>query len=406
MLHPDTISSSIAAPSRSSHTTAFSCEHHYPLASHGKEYAVVIIRSRSTSPDLPPTYHPGDAISGHVAVPLANIQSISSIDVMVQEFIPGQSSAVSESLCKFLPEDIELGSVGPNGHIEWPFKMAPIRQTISDGDPASSRSSTSSGRRRSSSSISSRFRRDSHHNDTCVITVTAHRHGLAQKLVLRQPVLFRSPSSSGSSPVPPLALLTPSPARRSAPLPPEPVERTMRDLDPVLIKGVLFQAETVEVECMLGIAVPLTYALGEAIPLSMTLTTSDRSAVDLLATSQTIDVRLIRTMAFGENAHDVAPKTASKYKKDQCVGVARWAVEDTVQQLPPRRSDGVKPWQVRLRGSLPTQEDSQASPASFEFRDMSMMYTVRLYPFKAKDFAPTVPPNKELLILKVSITVS
>ncbi|KAA1477193.1 hypothetical protein DENSPDRAFT_575159 [Dentipellis sp. KUC8613] len=390
-------------PSGLSFTTAFSCEHRYPLKSRGKECAMVVMRSRSSSPDMPPTYYVGDKITGYVALPLANLQSISRVDVVMQEFAAGQSDAIAESRCKFVPEDIEPASIRSKGHVEWPFEMVPMREAISDFDVASSRSSTSSGRRHSNFSVASRSTKDSQRSDTCLIIVTAHRPGLAQKSVLKQTVLFRSPSDAGSPPVSPQAF-NPDPVRR--PTRPPPIERTMRNLDPVMIKGLLFQADPVEVECMLGIAVPLTYMLGEAIPLSMTLTTSDRYAVDLLATSQTIDVRLIKTMAFGENAHDVTPKTGSKYKKDECVGIARWVVENTVQLPSPRRRDGVELWQVRLRGSLPTQEDSQASPASFEFQHMSMMYTVRLYPFKAKDFRPNKAANKELLILKVAMTGS
>ncbi|TFY73776.1 hypothetical protein EWM64_g10235, partial [Hericium alpestre] len=296
-----------------SFTTAFNCEHRYSLRARDKECATVVMRSRSHNPDMPPTYYMGDEISGYVALPLANLSSITRVEVVMLEFAAGSSEPLAETRRSLVPEELDSTSIKSKGHIEWPFTMTPMREAVSDNASSSDSSSSSPARRFSNFSIATRSSRNSQ-TDACQITVTAHRRGLQPKAVLVQRLTFIT-SSEAKSPTSPLGFFGHDPMLRPpkslAPI----VERRMQELHPVVIKGLLFRTDPVEVHCQLGIAVPLVYAVGESIPLSMTLTTPDRPAVDLLAVSQAIDVRLFKTMAFGKNAHEVAPSHRATYKR-------------------------------------------------------------------------------------------
>ncbi|TFK23474.1 hypothetical protein FA15DRAFT_620797 [Coprinopsis marcescibilis] len=73
---------------------------------------------------------------------------------------------------------------------------------------------------------------------------------------------------------------------------------------PVKIKGTLQRASEVEVECVLSLAQPLVYARGTVIPLHLSMTCQNTSALDYVANPKSIQVRLSRLINYEKGAVD------------------------------------------------------------------------------------------------------
>ncbi|KAI0067288.1 hypothetical protein BV25DRAFT_1089804 [Artomyces pyxidatus] len=383
-------------------------EHRYTIQSRGKDYALVTTKSHALNAKDTPTLHLGDEVSGFVTLPLAHLGGIHSIEVVLQEFTPGQVACAVETKRTMMPDNIDPSFVS-TGLIHWPFSMMPSVF-------GSSSSSSSSMRNGSSTSHDS-----SHTNPMCQLKVTVHRRGrLTQNAVLAQEIRYITPSDTPSLPS--------SSDSHGVPRNDPPRRNTVSEIPweeqhfpPVLVKGTLVRRDAVVVECRLVIPVSpflchtyaldsssskLSYPAGPLIPMKMTLTSSSMAALDLLATSQAIDVRLWKIVAFGSDTEKISPLTLmnrKSYHRRNCAATARWHTDGNALSLP---SDDKHPdprWSVRLHGYLHWDDNIDMSQ-SFEMPDMAVMYTVCIYPFKAKGFHPTSSPDKELFIGKITLS--
>jgi len=166
----------------------------------------------------------------------------------------------------------------------------------------------------------------------------------------------------------------------------------------------MFGQVLVEVECKL--TVPVSHPVSDVIPLRLVLTSETREALDLFAVSHAIDVRLLKVMAFGENAANVQPFTLrnrSSYHRTDWAAIAQWQAGAHSWELPPSDEQSRVRWRIKLNGQLRRDQRVKMSE-SFEQPGMALMYFVCLFPFRSSNFRPAADPNKELLMGKLLIT--
>lgn len=95
--------------------------------------------------------------------------------------------------------------------------------------------------------------------------------------------------------------------------------------------------------------------MSDVIPLRLVMTCESREALDLLGVSHAIDIRLLKVLAFGDNAANIHPFTLrnrSSYHRTDWAANAQWEANAHSWELPP---DDVHPrarWRIKLNGKL------------------------------------------------------
>jgi hypothetical protein len=136
------------------------------------------------------------------------------------------------------------------------------------------------------------------------------------------------------------------------------------------------------------------------------MTSETREALDLFAVSHAIDVRLLKVMAFGENAANIHPFTLrnrSSYHRTDWAAKAEWEAHSHSWELPPSDGQPRARWRIKLNGQLHRDLTIKMSE-SFEQPGMALMYFVCFFPFHSPNFHSATDPNKELLMGKLPIT--
>ncbi|KAI9463272.1 hypothetical protein BJY52DRAFT_1184816 [Lactarius psammicola] len=172
----------------------------------------------------------------------------------------------------------------------------------------------------------------------------------------------------------------------------------------VIVRGVIFRRHQVDVECKL--IIPVSYPVSDVIPLCLVMTSESREALDLLAVSHAINVRLLKALVFGKNAASVHPFTLrnrSSYHRTDWAANAQWEANALPWELPPSDGHPRARWRTKLNGMLRREQSVQMSE-SFEQPGTTLMYFVCLFPFRSTDFRPAADPNKELFMAKLPIT--
>ncbi|TFK40192.1 hypothetical protein BDQ12DRAFT_680492 [Crucibulum laeve] len=165
------------------------------------------------------------------------------------------------------------------------------------------------------------------------------------------------------------------------------------DLPNVKISGKIFNNRSVDVDCTLSLAKPLSYTRGSVIPLVLRLETKDLQALDLLAVPKVIAVRLRRTVKYNVNGERTVDTFGWKDEVEHSQLAVWWpsleAAEDS--SLCTRT----------VNGELHLKIDMKPTSAMAHFR---VEYTLVLFPFDAIAFesADTEP----LALQSVEITTA
>lgn len=115
--------------------------------------------------------------------------------------------------------------------------------------------------------------------------------------------------------------------------------------------------------------------MSDVIPLRLVMTCETREALDLLAVSHAIDVRLLKVMAFGENAPNIHPFTLrdrGSYHRTDWAAKAQWEANAQSWELPPSDEHPRVRWRIRLNGQLHRDPKVEISE-SYEQSGMALM---------------------------------
>jgi len=171
------------------------------------------------------------------------------------------------------------------------------------------------------------------------------------------------------------------------------------DIDPegwkvlpsTIVQGKLFGTRHAELECTLALAAPCKYAIGTPLPLMLTLSSSDKEALDLLSTAASVRVFLVRSIVVGKHALD--PEHVHRdHQSEEVFGRAYfWPLD--------KRAEGKK----RLQGEIDI--PSNLKP-SFCVPRFNVEYTIKLLPLEAPGFVPSEHRNEPLLTEEITIVTS
>ncbi|KAF7312501.1 hypothetical protein MIND_00263800 [Mycena indigotica] len=152
-------------------------------------------------------------------------------------------------------------------------------------------------------------------------------------------------------------------------------------LQPVKVKGKLFDAKEVEIECTLALAKPLAYVIGAPVPLFLTLKSDDEVALDTVSNPNAIKMHLVRSIALGSDAMEERTERRSNTFFQAGVGQAYFW---------PAMEGGKEPGKRVLRGEV---EVKKSIKPSFMFPRFTTRYTMDLLPFSITGFAPDKKPT-------------
>ncbi|KAH9173756.1 hypothetical protein EDB89DRAFT_2068550 [Lactarius sanguifluus] len=318
-------------PSSQAHAivSSFDTSHEYTLTSRGRDYATVVVVSHAPNILDPPLLHFGDELKGRIVMRIDSLSDMRIMEVVFQVFESDPIIPSYETKRIILPNQVDESCIS-GGQFSWPFVISP--------PPILSSSSSSSAASGSSdSSLGQYLVRDHHDKPKVQLIVTFCRHGrLTRNLVLREPIHYVPPPDPVTTPPP---LIPTNPPTDPFVGPPD------LSVDPswaqqtfpvILVKGVMFRQLQVEVTCKL--VVPVSHPVSDVIPLHLVMTSETREALDLLAVSNAIDVRLLKVMAFGENAANIDPFTLRKrysfHHRTDWAAKAQWEANDPPRELP------------------------------------------------------------------------
>jgi len=361
--------------SREASGAALTREHHRFLEdTKGKKWLSMFVQSRASNAASLPVFFEGDTISGRVEVDLDKAESSKGVTISIK----AGTTFVGQDEDLFLKEEQTLWTGSKLiGKYSWPFtftlpKEVPVKDTDKTG---TFRLPPNYTERASPAYIDYRL----------IVTV---RRGF---LKVNQTLM----TSFGYHPITlpekpsPLRLLAYS--EGSSLVGPEGDPEGWKVLPEIKIKGTLFNIKKVEVNCMLAVATPLSYAVGSAIPLMITLFGDDTHALDVLASPSAIQLRLRRGMATGfEATDDNGARRTDNYFVEECGAAYFW---------PSLEGEAVSNKRV-LQGEL---EVAKSLKPSFKFPKLTIRYSLDLLEFKAAGFVANEGSDPTLLKEQVTI---
>ncbi|KAF5391659.1 hypothetical protein D9757_002486 [Collybiopsis confluens] len=227
-----------------------------------KPWAVLRVHSKGPEGGLP-TFLEGEQIKGSVTLDssMSNSRHISAVRVIVRgELSIGTQEADRVTFLELASTLWAKDSPEPRRDLHWPFSVSLPRQVI-----------TSSGTAKE-----------------------IEAYPLPPTFIERNTTFVYIPTTR---PDPPSLLRQLAYQERSSLLGPNADPDGWYTLPPTKVSGKLFNNRVVEVTCRLSLAKPLCYTRGSVIPLSLTLTSADSQALDLLSSRQALAVRLRRKIA-------------------------------------------------------------------------------------------------------------
>jgi hypothetical protein len=106
--------------------------------------------------------------------------------------------------------------------------------------------------------------------------------------------------------------------------------------------------------------------VSDIIPLTLTLTSENREALDLFSVSNLIDVRLEKILAFGEQAAAVrrlSLKDPSSFHSTNLAARASWQLDGHARELLPDQEHPRPRWCIELDGSLHREPKVELRPS-------------------------------------------
>lgn len=358
-------------------------EHAYHLTKGGRRWLSLHLRSRAEHPGQQPSFIQSQLITGSVSLDLRNEVLIRSISVHVIGELSADAHRFLTITRQLHVSDLnEVSSDTPEqpvvhagklvGKHTWPFTIRMPR-------------------------------------GVCIVPNDGTRHmfrlppSLDGKARIRYHILVRvkrGTLSSGQRLVVPFTYTPqarpaqPSILRQIAYLENSPLAGPDGDPDgwrtsqPVKICGKIFNARSIEVTCTLSIARPLCYTRGTAIPLTMTISSSDSQALDLLSSPIAPSVRLLRLAEFSPTILSSATKVVGPWEaKPEIVGDAVWWLVPDVSGAAAEETSRC------LHGEIKIPEDA---PPNCRILNFQLQYAVALFPFKAVAFTPAVLHTSQL----------
>ncbi|KAJ7761956.1 hypothetical protein DFH07DRAFT_956974 [Mycena maculata] len=355
-------------------------EHKCSLENAGKPWLLMFISSRSPSAASAPFFLEGDTVAGRVELNLDKAEGLKGISIAIQA--GATSVGQEEKLFLDLNETLWPNSTDKPGKLakgSWNFSFT-LPTTVTPADPKGLNlpAPPSFSERASPAYIDYRL-------------VTTIRRGTFKANQTLSQTLHYLPLTQPE---------TPSPLRQvaykegSGLVGPEGDPDGWKVLEPVQMKGKLFDVREVMVESTLAIATPLAYSIGSPIPLILTLKSEDTQALDTLSNPTAIKLHLVRSMALGADAmEDRAERKSNTFFVTGVAQAYFW----------PSNEGAPEPGIRIMRGEL---EVKKALKPSFLFPRFSVRYTLDLLPFSAAGFvpAPGSDPSKSLLSEPVKIT--
>ncbi|KAI9439824.1 hypothetical protein H4582DRAFT_2075191 [Lactarius indigo] len=380
----------VVPPSRIPFDTA----HEYLLASRGRDYAIVAVVSHAQNVRDPPLLHFGDELNGVIVLPRENLTDMRSMEVVFQLFESDPIIPSYENKQTLLSQQVDESCIS-GGQFNWPFVFTP--------PPVLSSTAVSGYGDSSPTHLSPRGHRS---RPKVQLVVTIYRRGrLTRNVGLRQPIHYVPPPDPVLTSSPSL-LSTELPSTSSGESPGLAVDSSwpQQKCPKVVVRGIIFRRLQVDVECKL--IVPVSHPVSDAIPLRLVMTCVSREALELLAVSHAIDVRLLKVLVFGGNIANIHPFTLrnrSSYHRTDWAARAQWEANAPPWEVPPSDEHPEARWRIKLNGTLHRVPKIEITE-SFEQRGTGLMYFVSLFPFRSSDFRPASDPNKELFMAKLPIT--
>ncbi|KAJ7067135.1 hypothetical protein C8F01DRAFT_1120403 [Mycena amicta] len=356
---------SYAAGTSTAQATA-KTEHKYALESKGREWLFIHVKSRAPANASLPYFVEADTVAGRVEVDLDKSESVKGIMIQI---IAG-ATAVGQEEFVFLdlkqdlwPTGSDKGGKLEKGKHSWPFSFTLPTKVSAPTDMKEKitiETPPSFSERASPAYIEYR------------IVATVKRGALKPNQTLTKSFAY-------------MPLIQPDPPSKMRQmaykdgtdlLGPDGDPDGWKVLPPVKVKGRLFDAKDIEVECTLALATPLSYAIGAPAPLFMTLKGEDEVALDTLSNPKAIKVHLVRSIALGSDAMEERAERRSNTFFQSGVGQAYfWPA-----------TEGAKEPGIRiLRGEV---EVKKSIKPSFVFPRFTVRYTMDLLPFSITGFVP------------------
>ncbi|KAL1740179.1 hypothetical protein HDZ31DRAFT_85558 [Schizophyllum fasciatum] len=159
---------------------------------------------------------------------------------------------------------------------------------------------------------------------------------------------------------------------------------------PAIIKGKVFKARKVEIQCTLSLANPLAYTRGTALPVALTLRSPDAQALDLLAVPSAIRLRLRRRVRYWAPPASRPREVAWSEALTDLASATWWP------GAAPTNGRGIR----HLAGEVLLPRDLAPTGGVHTF---SVSYSVVLLPFEAPGFAAK-RPDETVISESVEIT--
>ncbi|KAJ7476021.1 hypothetical protein FB451DRAFT_265026 [Mycena latifolia] len=370
-----------AAPTAAAAAGVSRTEHKYSLETKGRAWLFIFVKSRSPNATSPPYYLEGDTVAGRVELDLDKAESLKSISIGVQAGVTavGQEEQVFLDLSEGLwPAASDKSGKLAKGKHSWPFAFT-LPSTVSPPEAKGAAIATppSFSERASPAYIDFRI----------VATVKRGAFKMNQTLTTNFAYLPLT------QPEPPSPLRKFAYREGSELIGPAGDPGGWKVLQPLTIKGKLFEAKEVEVECTLAIATPLSYTIGSPIPLVLTLKSRDDLALDTLASTNAIKLHLARSVTLGSDAMEERTDRMSNTFFITGVGQAFFW---------PSTEGAPEPGIRTMRGELDVKKTVKPS---FLFPRFSVRYTLDLLPFSITGFTSLgTEPGKSILSEPVKIT--
>ncbi|KAI9451459.1 hypothetical protein BJY52DRAFT_100985 [Lactarius psammicola] len=345
------------------------------------DYAFVSIRSHARNIcDIPLMYLEEKTI-GTVVFPECHLHEVRGIIVVLQVLASDAVEQASETKLKLSSEEVRRSHTS-NGEFRWHFALSP---------PTTAGPSLLTASEQANSTLRYSPIQSHDRNQNFQLRVTIRRRFSMRKIRMKRSIRYIPRPGDLSTPLPPPQTIAITPRNL-------PSSWTGNKCPEVVVRGVIFGLREVEVECRL--IIPASYPVNDSIPLRLIMTCEDREALDLFAVPHVIDVRLLKVLAFGNNAAAAAPpftlRNRESYHITNWVATALWNVNGhTIQENGRLR--------IKLNGRLLRDLGAEITH-SFAEPGMALLYYVCLFPFRSDDFRPLCPPDRIIFYGRIPLT--
>ncbi|KAI0091104.1 hypothetical protein BDY19DRAFT_1067684 [Irpex rosettiformis] len=357
-------------------------EHSYTLPdSKGRPFITLHVKSRAKDKRTWPLFCERDTIRGTVEVDFDKTDGAKAVSIT----LAGGVTAVGQEELNFLTSTKELWNAKvsgnpPNGKMSWPFTIPiPTEVDVADKPKAKAESyrlPPTFSERASPAYIDYK------------LVITVKRSALRVNQIMTTSIYY-TPLSRAD---PPSALRQAAYVEGSSLAGPDRDPEGWKTLSQVRMGGTLFKSRTVNVDCTVSLANPLSYAAGSPIPIIATFNSDDQQALDLICSPTAVKMALVRERLIGLVATRPGTGSSANVVREVMCTANFWPTEegDSAAREPLKRT---------LRGEL---DIRKAYRPTFTFPAFSLRYDVCMYPSQAPGFVG-INPDTPLFAERVMI---